>query len=145
MLFLTVAVPSQCYDYKTLSSSKRRFDLRKLVSEADVKCDGNDGRKNPDWNGPGWYRVVGQAGTKLSETPYYVNDGNRGYACNTYYGGWLTGGHPSSIGETVARTVCHHTKYCRSLEKTSIEVTKCNGYYVYNLKEKKCRRGYCTQ
>ena len=39
----------------------------------------------------GWYRVVGAAGTQISEHPLEYKAG----VCGTYNGGWMTGGHPT--------------------------------------------------
>ena len=137
-----------------MTSSKRKFDLGKLIPAEQIQCDKIPGRSDhngtsSDWNGPGWYRVVGQAGTQLSEKSYdYMTQKINGigmYPCNTAGGGWLTGGHPSNLGDTVTRLACFN-KNCSGNRKTTIEVTKCNGYFVYNLKEvADCSRGYCTQ
>ena len=58
-----------------LTSSKRKFDLGKLIPLKQLQCDKVPGRSDhnrtsSDWKGPGWYRVVGQAGTQLSEKSY---------------------------------------------------------------------------
>ena len=149
-----IQVPTQCFNYKVLTSSKRKFDLGKLILAEQVQCDKIPGRSDhsgtsSDWNGPGWYRVVGQAGTQLSEKSYIYNaqtvNGITMYPCNTAAGGWLTGGHPRDLGDTVTRAVCFKND-CYGSYKITIEVTKCNGYFVYNLKEVPyCSRGYCTQ
>ena len=69
-------LPSECSDYKEMSDSKRIFDVEELINPANAYCDAinigrSDGKqKSQDWDGPGWYRVTGQAGTKLNEVPF---------------------------------------------------------------------------
>ena len=147
------SLPSQCHNYKELSDSKRRFDLTKIIPSDQASCDKMSCRrpKLVDWQGPSWYRVTGQAGTKLSETSYdsyATNDyGRYMYACNTHQGGWLTGGHPYTSSHTVTRTVCLRPgSECKGPSKIEIEVTNCNFYFVYKLKDVAGGgRGYCTQ
>ena len=147
-------LPSQCHNYKQLSDSKRRFDLAKLVPNNQVSCDQLNAPssylgKSVDWQGPSWYRVTGQAGTKLSETSYdaYGNklNGKNRYACNTHHGGWLVGGHPNNPGLSKTGHICFLTS-CNGQDKVEIDVTNCNGYFVYNLRDVGyCQSGYCTQ
>ena len=150
-----IVLPSQCYSYKTLTDSSRRYDNKHdwSYSKSKIHCDSmsysvNSNSKgsgrSPDWNGPGWYRVSGQAGTQISEHSYLTSraSGNNA-ACGTHYGGWLTGGHPVQPGQTVSRRVCFN-KSCGSFK--DIQVTNCLTFYVYDLKKPPgCYCRYCTQ
>ena len=135
----TPPLPDQCSNYKSLTSSKRHFNY----TTSDSKCDftGNSDEAS-DWDGEGWYRVEGSAGSQLSEKySSWKYD-----SCGTDHGGHLTGGHPALAGQTVTRTVCFYKNVCTGAEKRSIKVTNCNGYYVYHLPQVSgCYRGYCTQ
>ena len=96
----------------------------------------------PDWMGPGWYRIVGQAGSQL----YTQRTGKYG-ACGVHYGGWLSGGHPSVSDGEVARTVYFDSGTDDKKYPTSIKVINCNNeYFVYYLPEiTGCHLGYCTE
>ena len=59
-------LPDQCRSYKQLTSSKRRFDAPN--SRSNVNCDKSGQQtQQEDWQGEGFYRIEGGAGTKLSE------------------------------------------------------------------------------
>ena len=133
-------LPSQCHNYKSLTDSKRRYDYD-LKNESNY-CD-FPGRSDTseDWDGPGWYRITGQAGTQLSEN---FSNWKRNH-CGTYNSGHMLGGHPQPR-QTVTREVCFRPDCSKLYENLQIEVTNCVGYYVYNLKEMAaCHRRYCTQ
>ena len=131
-----------------MTSSKRKFNY--LHSNRDEwQCDDknfpNSGNSNEDWSGPGWYRVMGGAGTQLSSNAF--TNRSRGY-CQTSIGGWITGGNLQSttVGQTVSRTI----KFDRpGFEYTDynhdISVTNCDGFFVYNLPGMRCNFRYCTQ
>merc|ERR1712107_734448 len=83
----------------------------------------------PDWKGAGWYRIGGQAGTKLIEKGTGVS-----FSCGTYWGGWLSGGHPSPEEGEVSRTVYFDNGSNDKNNPTSIKVINCNRkYFVYYL------------
>merc|ERR1712008_571546 len=61
-------LPPQCSQYMTMSSSTRKFSY---LSTDERQCDKNSAAylsdfSSEDWSGPGWYRVMGGAGTQLS-------------------------------------------------------------------------------
>ena len=103
-------------------------------------CD-EEGRNNfdlGDFKGPGWYRMMEPAGTKIPEQPPPKNH------CGTVATGWLNGSHPSQIGEKVTREVCFNygTKCWR---KTTITIINCSGFFIYNLPNTPtCELRYCA-
>ena len=121
-----------------MSDPKRRFDH--YVKNQGF-CDKlSSGTKSTDWHGPGWYRVVGGAGTQISEQS--LQQPNYG-VCGTHIGAWITGGHPSIPGENVIKEI--YQKLAPSLIH-NVYVTNCDGYMVYNLKGfGACSLRYCTQ
>merc|ERR1712223_2264400 len=143
-------LPSQCHNYKSLTDSKRRYDftdasaelLNYFCQQCRYFCDLNGkSYTSEDWDGPGWYRITGQAGTQLSEN---FSNWKRNH-CGTYNSGHMLGGHPQPR-QTVTREVCFRPDCSKLYENLQIEVTNCVGYYVYNLKEMAaCHRRYCTQ
>ena len=50
--------------------------------------------------------------------------------CNTYYPGWLTGGHPTAAEGIVNRKVCYRDGDCCG---RSSYVRNCGAFYVYSL------------
>ena len=132
-------LPDQCKNYKRLTTAKRRFDAPDAVDTA--KCD-QFGKSNSqeDWQGDGFYKIEGDAGTKLSENCSGYKYGN----CGTHLGGHLIGGHPELIGQTVVRNV--KFEGCVYNNSIAIEVTNCGTFFVYHLKEvSRCALGYCTE
>jgi len=93
---------------------------------------------NPQWHGDDWYRFISPAGTRIAEeapgTDY----------CGTYVTGWMQGSHPTSLGETVTRTVCFQSgSTCQY--STVIKVRNCRQYFLYRLVDTPhCNLGYCA-
>ena len=134
-----IELPHQCHNYQNLSDPKRRFDH--YVKNQNF-CDHESSQQyiSTDWHGPGWYRVVGGAGTQISEQS--LQQPNYG-TCGAHIGAWITGGHPSIPGENVIREI--YQKLASS-QIHNVDVTNCNGYMVYNLKGfSGCAYRYCTQ
>ena len=116
---------------------------------ADCRGEWNGGRR--DWKGPGWYRIVGDAGSKLFEAPLKPNH------CGALSPGWLYGGHPTaSEGEVVrfVNFVYYGTDSYGSAfgsdayVSSSIKVINCNNeYFVYYLIDTPTHFacGYCTE
>jgi hypothetical protein len=134
-------LPDACYDYSVLDSPTRN-----TRTPADGQC-GQYGccdklghsRATPDWNGPGWYRIMGEAGTKMPDAA----PGE--YQCGTAGSGWLSGGHPAVGDGAVNRTVYFHyngNKY----DSTDVQVLNCQAYYVYRFPDVPyCQYGYCGE
>ena len=128
----------------TMSSSTRKFNYFKYNER---QCDFSlSDFSSEDWSGPGWYRVMGGAGTQLN-THAFTN-GTQGY-CNTQIGGWITGGHLQSTtpGQIVNRTIkFDRPGYDYPQLNHDISVTNCDGFFVYNLPGiGGCDLRYCTQ
>ena len=152
-MLLGLQLPPQCSQYMTMSSSTRKFSyFNNDEYQCDFKSSTNSHRE--DWSGPGWYRVMGGAGTQLS-THVFTN-GTGGY-CKTTIGGWITGGHLQSTtpGQIVNRTIkfdrpgYDYTGHDYTRHNHDISVTNCDGFFVYNLPgidvSDVCGIRYCTQ
>ena len=126
-------MPSQCWDYQILNATTRNHSYG-----GGWACDGND--HDEDWKGPGWYRMMDPAGSKIPEKPPST------FHCGTSTPGWMNGVHPSQHGETQEREICFnwYGKTCRW--KTTITVINCKDYFVYNLPKISgiCKR-YCAE
>ena len=128
----------------TMSSSTRKFSY---FNDDERQCDASHTNSNrEDWSGPGWYRVMGGAGTQLS-THAFTNR-TQGY-CKTGVGGWITGGnlHSTAPGQIVTRTIrFDRPGWSDTSDNHDISVTNCDGFFVYDLPGmSRCPLRYCTQ
>ena len=93
-----------------------------------------------DWKGPGWYRITGEAGTKIVDSPVDKDH------CGTDATGWLSGGHPTVAEGEVARTVNFNWGSNTASWSATVKVVNCNTHYVYYLVDTpNCHLGYCTK
>merc|ERR1739848_425877 len=66
--------------------------------------------------------------------------------CGANSAGWLSGGHPSSVGSTVDRTVYYEWSGNAKEQNNTITITNCGAFFVYYLKEHwDCDNRYCTE
>ena len=117
-------LPSECYDYQILNEATRNHKYRDVINISDNIDPGC--KPHEQWKGPGWYRIMEPAGTKIPEFPPAPG-------CGTTYAGWMNGNHPDKKGESVEREICFHYAGNICSFKTTITVTNCKEYYVYNL------------
>ena len=85
-----------------------------------------------------WYRFTGASGTLMptSCVPKHY--------CGTHAPGWLSGAHPTGVGQTVSSKVCFHWGGSCCHWHTYVQIKKCNGFYVYKLgKTPHCWLRYC--
>ena len=121
------------------------------IRNGDCRGKWNGGRQ--DWKGDGWYRIVGDAGSKLIEAPVKPKH------CGVEYPGWLYGGHPNASEGEVVRFV-NFVMYFKdkgstygsdAYQSASIKVINCNNeYFVYYLIGMEYQDwvqggGYCTE
>ena len=123
-------------DYQILNASTRNRNHKGTWRTA--ACDYND--HNEDWKGPGWYRMMNPAGSKIPEKPPPFDH------CGTLNPGWMNGVHPSQHGETQEREICFNVRGNTCYKKTTITVINCKDYFVYNLPEvPACLLRYCGE
>ena len=128
-----------------MNEATRNVNYREGV----LKCDRSEYRslKSPAWKGPGWYRFMGPAGTRLPESPPVFSNPLTEKVCGTHYTGWLNGHHPTNPGELVTRKVCFKSNTdttCRH-EKTT-KIRHCGSYFVYYLHDVgTCSLRYCAE
>ena len=127
-----------CFNYKELNSPTRKFTYAK--TSPTLYCDKDKVGGERDWNGEGWYRITGEAGTKLVDSPAEKSH------CGTFAVGWLHGGHPTiSMGE-VDRTVNFNWLDNTAFRSAPVKVVNCSTFYVYYLPNTPyCHYGYCTE
>jgi len=64
--------------------------------------------------------------------------------CGTHAPGWLSGSHPTRVGQTVNGKVCFHWGSNCCQWHANIQIKRCNGFYVYKLgKTPVCWLRYC--
>ncbi|RMX57261.1 hypothetical protein pdam_00010561 [Pocillopora damicornis] len=98
-----------------------------------LKCDQYDMPGDPKW-----YRFTGASGQMMATScvPKHY--------CGTHAPGWLSGAHPTSVGQIVNARVCFHWGGSCCNWNTNIQIKKCNGFYVYKLhKTPVCWLRYC--
>ena len=118
-----------CYHYHILSDANRKSSYS-TSSFGPAFCDSSFLK--------GWYRFVGDAGTKMPTTRVPA------YRCGTDWSGWLDDTHPTVEDGKVLRTVCFSDRNtgCKSLK--DISVKNCGSYFIYKLRPlKNCNSRYC--
>ena len=64
--------------------------------------------------------------------------------CGTHAPGWLSGSHPTRVGQVVNGKVCFHWGSNCCNWNAAIQIKKCNGFYVYKLaRTPVCWLRYC--
>ena len=127
MPLTTSEVPNVCnnLDYMILSDSTRNINY--VTDPHFIFCDDFNSFQNEDWKGPGWYRIMGPAGTQLPEEivmPYH---------CGTSFTGWLNGTHPTVFNEIVDRNVCFHSiNGDPCLYQSAVQILNCGEFYLYS-------------
>lgn len=89
----------------------------------------------------GWYRIGGEAGTKMPISCQY------GGQCNADYPGWLYGMHPKKEDGCIQTHVCFGDarKQDCCAYKVPVLVRNCGSFYVYKLSPTAgCNMRYCT-
>ena len=85
----------------------------------------------------GWYRFVGDAGTKMPTTRVPA------YRCGTYWSGWLDGAHPTVEDGKVPKNVCFSDRSSGFKYSATISVKNCKSYFIYKLHPTSCFLRYC--
>ena len=129
-------MPQQCKSYEILNEPGRN-----IKSDDGLNCDyDTSNNDHGDFKGPGWYRMMTPAGTKIPEVAPPV------LHCGTSGPGWLNGAHPDGLGQTVSREVCFNYAGDKCYLKKTIKVTNCGGFYVYELpRTPACYNRYCAE
>ncbi|CAF1547292.1 unnamed protein product, partial [Adineta ricciae] len=129
MITLT-SLPPQCSNYTLNTDGTRNAAYTTL---------GNTCDDHIFTSSPMWVRFSGAAGTLLANCPVPASN------CNTNSPGWYSGVYPSIAGDTTNGTVCYTWPGNTCIYSNSIEVTNCNGYYVFALTASfRCSIRYCT-
>jgi len=132
-------LPSQCSNYKTLTSANRKSTAGHARFGDYLSCSGSY-NTNSEWQGSSWYRIQGNAGTRVASAWAGTN------RCGTCYTGWISGSLPSTPGETVDREACFGRGSTSCYWKKNIKITHCSTFMVYYLVDTVgCDVGYCTE
>jgi cysteine-rich repeat protein len=98
----------------------------------------NSASVDSQWQGLGWYRLMGAAGTRLPVEPPDDN------SCGTEAPGWMLGNHPSILDGVAPRTSCFAWAENICEWESPIEVVNCGEFYLYRLlNTKTCSLRYC--
>lgn len=86
-----------------------------------------------------WVRFTGSAGNSLSNCPVTLQH------CGSNVTGWYSGIYPARAGDTTDGVVCFNWTIDTCTWQTVIQVTNCNGFYIYALTAPPiCDARYCT-
>ena len=112
-----------CHGYKILNDPNRKTSHGKDKMLCDVI-----GKRNasPDWQGPNWYRVSSNAGSKIATTKVSK------YQCNTNAPGYISSNivMPTKLGESTYATVSFVWGYIKTVQ---ITIKNCGDFYTYYL------------
>lgn len=135
----SVPLPQQCSNYMILDESDRSSSYGGCGNDGNAcYCDSAvSGSHSPKWQGSGYYRLMGGAGTHL------LDSAPGQYHCGTHFSGWLRETHPEQVGTEVTMTTCFDGIDSNCFYQSSIKVTNCSGYYVYYLVDISCNLRYC--
>jgi len=129
IVYIFLSVFDECLHYEKLDDRLRAASVHRGNT---LKCD------QKDLVTPKWYRFTGAAGTMMptSCVPKHY--------CGTHAPGWLSGSHPTSVGQTVNGKVCFHWGGSCCHWHANVQIKKCNGFYVYKLESTPvCWLRYC--
>ena len=124
-----VSALDACSHHHVLNDRLRAASVHRGNS---LRCD------QKDLATPKWYRFTGAAGTMMptSCVPKHY--------CGTHAPGWLSGSHPTRVGQTVNAKVCFHWGGSCCNWHANIQIRRCNGFYVYRLvRTPVCWLRYC--
>ena len=125
----SVSAIDPCSHYTQLNDRERAAGVPRGNT---LKCD------QRDLVTPKWYRFTGAAGTQMPTTcvPKHY--------CGTHAPGWLSGAHPTNVGQIVNGKVCFHWGGSCCNWYANIQIKKCHGFYVYKLERTPvCWLRYC--
>jgi hypothetical protein len=123
-------LPAECSAYTNINDSTRRSNNNTGSSSS---CD------QTLFATTTWVRFTGAAGVSLANCPVPVNN------CGTAVTGWYSGIYPAVAGNTTGGVVCYNWTQNTCSWQTDIQITNCNGYYVYELSAPPtCNARYCT-
>ena len=127
--FLLILTADPCCNYQNLSDANRKSSYVTPIHEPSL-CD--------HLLSEGWYRFVGDAGTKMPTTHVSA------YRCGTAFPGWLEGGHPTVEDGEVYKKVCFSDRISGCRDMTKISVKNCGSYFIYKLQQPpSCDSRYC--
>ncbi|EDO36120.1 predicted protein [Nematostella vectensis] len=121
-------VAYECHHYNLLHDGDRQVHSSKMLGS----CDANLAE--------GWYRISGDAGTKMPTSCQAPG------SCNAKFPGWLYGQHPRKEDGCVMTHVCFgdYANDC-CYHKVPALVRNCGKFYVYRLSPTAgCDIRYCT-
>ena len=127
----TPILSPQCYNYTLINDPTRSINVTSSGSSA---CDTNIFSSSPKW-----VRFVGSGGSKIPTSAV------ASHRCNTDAPGWYSGNMPIAVNATTSGTVCFAWGGSNCSWNSTISVTNCGSYYVYELvAPPACSLRYCT-
>ncbi|XP_078382738.1 uromodulin-like [Oculina patagonica] len=123
-----ICMEEGCTNYQTLTGGDRKITAPNVLA-----CDNS--------LGPGWFRFLGDAGTKMPTSCVPTEH------CGTDAPGWLNGTHPTVAEGKVTRQVCFNWRNNCCTWTINIQVRNCGDFFVYCFNgtppEHQCHLRYC--
>ncbi|CAF1543360.1 unnamed protein product [Didymodactylos carnosus] len=121
-------LPAQCSSYTTITDSTRN-----IAYSSSSTCDTSLFSSTPTW-----VKFSGGAGSRIVTSASSVS------VCGTDAPGWYNGAMPP-VGVSNTGTVCYNWAGNNCNWSNNVQVTNCNGFYVYALiAPPTCNLRYCT-
>ena len=122
-------LPSQCMSYMNINDNTRQASYSGSMELCDQNLFVN----------ATWVRFIGGSGISLANCPVAVDN------CGGNVTGWYSGVYPARAGGLTEGTVCFNWAKNTCYWQTNIQITNCNGYYIYQvLPPPTCIARYCT-
>jgi hypothetical protein len=122
-------LPSSCSTYSNINDGTRLSSY----SGGPSSCDKTLFSTTP------WVRFTGSSGISLANCPVATQH------CGTNVTGWYSGLYPAIAGGTTQGTVCFNWLKDTCYWQNNIQITNCNGFYIYALPSPPiCDARYCT-
>ncbi|XP_069129198.1 uncharacterized protein [Argopecten irradians] len=132
-IVIGIITTEPCNDYDDFTADSEREPSHTESVYANKICDAILSTK--------WYRLVGDAGSDLTnDSSVLVDDG-----CGTSYQLWMNGTIPEVSEGAVDRQICMRTIFSICHSSFTIKVKNCCSYQVYQLKSAtNCPQAYCV-
>ena len=123
-------LPNQCLTYLNISNDGTRLA---------TNIGGTSTCDQTLFSTSQWIRFSGLSGISLSNCPIATQ------SCGTDVTGWYSGVYPAIAGQSTEGKVCYRWTTDDCYWQNNINITNCNGFYVYYLSAPPiCNARYCT-
>lgn len=131
---------SECSNYNVLDEPGRSISYGESnnCDQQGPSSEHRTAKTSDNWKGPGWYRLLSPAGSRIPEAPPGLGH------CTTKATGWVNQTHPIGTNELVDATFCFNFRSDICKWKTEGKIKNCGDFFVYYLVDTPwCNLRYC--